>query len=133
MSIYHLRDLLSSVRTLIKSADVKYINVPAYEHLSTDDCLEWARNYNNGEAMLGLPLTQKEIDHLPKAYICNVIFTLAGQPFQSWVDQQIELRNAKIIDDKDLSINIDSELEALFRQSTSVSRKFERSIFAVNS
>ena len=34
MSVYHLRDVVSGNRTILKSKDIKHISVPFYESLS---------------------------------------------------------------------------------------------------
>ena len=70
---------------------------------------------------MALPEPQKEIEKLPREYIGNVVFTIIGQPFQNWVNQRIERRNAKISSDQNLSIQMDPEIAELFKNSTSVS------------
>lgn len=46
--------------------------------------------------MRALPEEEKEIMKLPREYIGNVIFTIVGEKFQSWVMEKIEIRNAKL-------------------------------------
>ena len=43
VTIWHLRDIMSGKRKMIKGDDVKYIEVPHYEHLRIEDMLEFAR------------------------------------------------------------------------------------------
>ena len=43
--------------------------------------------------MEALPITEKEIQKLPRAYIANVIYTISGKDFKNWTDSQIEKRN----------------------------------------
>lgn len=52
--------------------------------------------HNNGKAMEALPIVEKEIRQLAKEYISNVIYTIAGAPFQAWVDERIKMRNEKV-------------------------------------
>ena len=47
--------------------------------------------------MMALPIEQREIEKLPRAYIANVIYTVVGQPFKEWVDGVIAMRNDKIV------------------------------------
>ena len=108
---------------MIKCDDVKYINVPYFDGLAIEDMLEWARGHNNGEALEALPVTEKETLKLPREYLANVIYTICGNPFQTWVNQRITARNAKVTTDRDLAIHMDPEIARLFQQSTSVSRK----------
>ena len=93
VTIYHLKDLVGNNRRIIKCADVKYIAMPYFEGLSVEEILEWARNHDNGASLVALPITEKEILKLPREYIGNVIYTISGDPFQSWVDLQVVNRN----------------------------------------
>jgi len=60
---------------------------------------------------------------LPREYIGNVIYTLAGDNFQQWVTARINARNNKVTSDRDLAISMDPEIAKLFKASTSVSSK----------
>ncbi len=51
--------------------------------------LDWAREHQGGAAMIGLPLTVKEQEKLPRAYIANVIYTIIGDNFKAWTDSKI--------------------------------------------
>ena len=73
--------------------------------------------------MEALPILEREILGLPRDYLANVLFTMIGQPFQDWVDNRIAERNAKVTEDKNMSIAMDPEIAALFKASTSVSCK----------
>ena len=37
----------------------------------------------------------REIKKMPRDYICNVIYTLVGEPFAKWVKDNCEARNKK--------------------------------------
>ena len=43
MTIYHLKDLASGKRKILKTEDVKYYEAPHYEGISIDDMLHFAR------------------------------------------------------------------------------------------
>ena len=98
---------MAGKRRLIKCDDVKYINVPYFSGLSVDEIIEWAKGYSQGIAMESLPLIPKEVLHMPREFLCNCIYTIAGDDFQEWVSERIEERNAKVTSDKDLSIILD--------------------------
>ena len=53
---------------------------------------------------------EKEIIKLPKQYLVNVIYTVVGEQFSNWVRSKIEERNAKVQIEKDLMINVDSDI-----------------------
>ena len=57
---------------------------------------------------------EKEIVKLPKQYLVNVIYTVAGEDFAKWVKEKIEARNTKVQTDKDLMINVDPAIAAAF-------------------
>jgi len=99
------------------------IQLPYYEGLTIDDILQWAKRHNNGSAMKALPEVEKEILKLPRAYIANVIHTLVGDPFQAWADARINERNEKVVSDRDMTIEMDTEVAAIFRASNAVSGK----------
>jgi len=82
--------------------------------LSIEDLLEWAQGHRNGIALNALPLTRNEIVKLPREYIGNVIYTVTGQPFQDWVDAKVKERNARVMNDRDLSILMDPDIAAIY-------------------
>ena len=86
--------------------------------------LDWAAQHNNGVALKTLPIVRKEIDKLPRQYIANCIYTVAGAPFQEWCNEQVELRNRLRTTEHDLVIEMDPEIAKIFKDSTSVSVSF---------
>ena len=95
VTIFHCRDLAAGKRRIIKAAAVKTIQIPHFEGLSTNTMLNHAVNWP--PVMMALPVEQREIEKLPRAYIANVIYTVVGQPFKEWVDGVIAMRNDKIV------------------------------------
>ena len=71
-----------------------------------------------------MPNESREIEKLPRAYVSNVIYTLVGPPFKQWVDQVIQERNKKIVEEQNLNIEMDPEVYKAFQASTHVSGKF---------
>ena len=47
VTIFHLKDLASGKRKILKAEDVKYFKVPQYEGLSIDDMLQYSKIYLN--------------------------------------------------------------------------------------
>jgi hypothetical protein len=68
-----------------------------------------------------LPMEPREVEKLPRAYLANVIYTVVGDLFKQWVDGEISKRNAKIVEDQNLAINMDPEIYAAFKASNHVS------------
>ena len=66
---------------------------------------------------------EKELPKLPKQWICNVAYSLIGDPFRDWVMQQVEARNQKQAVERNLNIAVDPAIGALLMASTHVSRK----------
>ena len=81
VTVWHLRDLCASKRKIIKCDDVKVIQLPHYEGLSIENILDFAQGYDNGSVMRALPESKDEVLKLPRAYIANVVYTLAGDDF----------------------------------------------------
>ena len=73
--------------------------------------------------MKALPTGEKEIEKLPRQYLANIIHTIVGKPFQVWIDTQIEARNAELAEKREMYIELDPEIEAIFKASTAVSGK----------
>jgi hypothetical protein len=66
---------------------------------------------------------EKELSKLPKQWICNVAYSLIGDPFRDWVMHQVEARNQKQAVERNLNIAVDPTISALLMASTHVSRK----------
>ena len=116
-----MRDLASGKRRAIKSTDVKHIGVPLFEGLSTNDILNFARDYP--EVQQALPEEQREVDKLLRQYIINIVYTLVGDPFKEWVDGVMHARDEKIKNERNLGIQLDPEIMRAFRASSAVSSK----------
>ena len=50
--------------------------------------------------------------------------TVLGDVFTDWVSEKIEERNEEVRNKKDMNIELDPDIAAAFRASTSVSREF---------
>ena len=102
-------------RTRIKNEDVKVLHVPHFHGLTLETMLGYASQ--SIEVMRCLPAIEREINKLPRAYIANVIYTIIGESFKEWVNTQITMRNDKIKNEKDVTIEMDPEIAAIFRAS----------------
>ena len=122
VTVFHLRDLASGKRQIIKADRVKTIHVPHFEGLTLDTMLYHARK--SAQVVKALPLEPREVDKLPRSYIANVIYTIVGERFKQWVESQIQQRTQKVIDDQDMAIEMDPEVLAAFKASNHVSGKY---------
>ena len=64
--------------------------------------------------MKAFPAGEKETEKLPRQYIANIIHTLVGKPFRQWIDAKLEERNEKLVEKKEMIIELDPQIEALF-------------------
>ena len=64
---------------------------------------------------------------MPRSYLANVIYTIAGDPFQEWTDARIASRNDRVVKEKDMSIMLDPEIAEIFKASNAVSGKYKSS------
>ena len=124
-TIWHLKDLVGNQRRLVLSGDVSHVTLPLFEGLYIDDLLTFARGFNNGEIMQCLPSVEKEINKLPREYIGNVVQTVAKDVFTAWVKQRVDARNQKLAADREVAINMDPTIAAIFSSSNAISGKFE--------
>ncbi len=111
-----------NVKTIIKSSEVRVIDVPQFEGLAIKDIFAFAQNSPEVERALPPP---KEISKLCRGYLANVIYTVMGEPFRQWVAQQINQRNQRIALEGNNMISMDPEIARIFQQSTSISGKFQ--------
>lgn len=93
MTIWHLRDLASGEREMIMADDVKFISVPFFDGLRVQSIFKFAQNHPR--ALKALPVAE-EWYKLRRPYLANVIYTTVGEPFQQWLDHQIQKRNQNI-------------------------------------
>ena len=64
--------------------------MPQYESLTLDLILDFGLSYPAVEAALPI---MREIRKMPRAYICNIIYTLVGEAFKKWVSKNCVERN----------------------------------------
>ena len=95
VTIWHMRDLIAGKRKMIKTDQVKTINVPFFDGLSKEQMLAWAAS-QPGEVMDAFPIVKREVEKLPREYIANVIHTITGDAFVRWIEKQVNERNAKV-------------------------------------
>ena len=53
--------------------------------------------------------------------MCSTVYTIVGEPFKVWVDQEIAKRNAKLVAEQNLAIDMDPEIAAAFHASGHIS------------
>ena len=53
----------------------------------------------------------------------NVANTCIGQPFRTWVKEQMRLRNERLVKEEDW-IQVDEAVYRAFKNSTNISRKY---------
>ena len=121
VTVWHLRDLARGERKRILAKDIEHISIPQFEGLTVEKMLDYANMFP--QVMKAFPSNRKEIEKFPRQYIANVIHTVVGQPFQQWVDMQLESRNAELAEKKEMYIELDPQIEAVFKASTAVSGK----------
>ena len=61
------------------------------------------------------------MEKLPRAYIANVIFTIVGAPFKAWIDGVCDRRNQKLVEEQNLTIDMDPDIYKAFMASHHVS------------
>ena len=93
--------------------------VPHYENLTIEKMLAFAHDYP--KVAETLPVEQREVEKLPRAYIANVIYTLVGKPFSSWVERGIQARNEKVQEKNDMMVDLDPQIAKIFANSSAIS------------
>ena len=72
-----------------------------------------------------LPEPNLELPKTPKQWLCNVCSTVLKDSFTKWVKDQVKARHEKVMIKKDLGIQMDPEMAAIFKKSTAVSSKYD--------
>ena len=67
--------------------------MPQYEGLKVENLLAYANTYPEIKDFLPV---EKEVKKLTRAYVCNVIYTVVGEPFQLWVKTRVDQRHERI-------------------------------------
>ena len=65
-----------------------------------------------------LPSVKKEIFRMPKSYVANVIYSVIGEPFRTWVNSRIEQRNHNILEKKDDNVEVTQEFKDAVNRTT---------------
>ena len=121
VTIYFLKDVLSTKKAYLYNTEVKTIYVPQYKNLS----LECISNFVNTRPQVANYLPDPEdLPKVPKQWIVNVCAAVIGDDFRAWVAQQIEERNSLMAEKKEIMIQMDPVMAAKFSASTHVSCKY---------
>ena len=70
------------------------------------------------------PSLDLERSRLQKQWMLNVAYSIVGDDFADWIKRNIEFRNQKLAQEKNLLIEVDADIAQAFHNSTSVSRMF---------
>ena len=84
-----------------------------------DTILDFGLAYN--AVVNALPVT-REIRKMPRAYICNVIHTLVGEPFKKWVQKCCENRNEHFTQKHGLEIKLQARIAEAAMASTAINQ-----------
>ena len=68
---------------------------------------------------------EKDAVRLGKQYLVNLVYSIQGESFSTWINAIIEERNAKVAAERDMMIHLDPAVHEAFTSSTSVSRKYQ--------
>jgi hypothetical protein len=99
---------------------VKIIFVPQYEHLSLDDVIEFASDFDLVKDYFPVG---REMRKMPRQYICNMVYTILGEQFMKWVKNRVAARNSKVAVTNNLNVTLDPHVAKAFAMSSAVSRR----------
>ena len=119
-TIYFLKELIQGTKKYIPCDSVKYLSVPHYKGLGINELLGETLKYP--QVVDYLP-HEDEYRRLPRQWVINVAYTIIGKPFADWVQERMEQRNQAMIEQRELGIDIDTEILRCFQASTHVSSK----------
>ena len=71
-----------------------------------------------------MPEDEREIEALPKQFLCNIAYYTIGETFSTWVRTRINDRNDKVAEKGDLNLQMDPEIYECYKNSTAISCKY---------
>ena len=66
---------------------------------------------------------ERDIHRLPRQWIINVVYTIVGDSFGTWVSELVKDRNVHVAEQRDLIIELDPQIAAAFKSSVNISSK----------
>ncbi len=85
-----------------------------------EDVLQFIGQYH---VVLSYLPDERDIPKLPRQWIVNIGYSIIGDEFAAWVKAKVEERNKKLIEERELSIQLDPDIAKAFHGATSVSSK----------
>ena len=92
-----------------------------YNTLTVDSILSYGSQVKQVKQYLP---DERDVPKLPRQWLINVIYSLAGDDFRAWVSQQVKDRNDRVAEKRDLMIELDPDIAAAFGDSANISSKF---------
>ena len=91
-----------------------------YEKLSIGEILKQSAHYPVVKEYLP---DEKDIPRLPRQWLINMLFTVVGEDFETWVNSRVSQRNRMRASDQNLLIDLDPAIATAFHASTHVSSR----------
>ena len=109
-----------TIPSVVHCDQVKYLWCPQYEGLGIKEILGFAQEHELMQLYLPDP---RDFRKLPRQWLINMTFTLIGDSFAEWVNERVEARNHKLLEEANKAIELDPEIAKAFHAATSVSSK----------
>lgn len=107
-------------RVDVLAKDIKSIYVPIYKGLSIDDLFKKA---DETPGVFDYFPERRDFSRLPRQWIANVLFTVVGKPIGDFVSKAIKERNDRVVENRNLVIELDPAVAEAFKRSLNVSSK----------
>jgi hypothetical protein len=65
----------------------------------------------------------RDMHKVPRQWLINVVYAVIGESFSQWVRREIEVRNEKLAQERDLLIEMDPQIAKAFHESVNISSK----------
>ena len=95
--------------------------MPNYEGLATNDVLNFSLKYDKCRAIWPV---MREIGRLPRFWVVNITATAGGSDFEDWAREQVTRRNVRLMEKRQLYVDMDPDIAEAFKQSDAVSGKY---------
>ena len=84
--------------------------------------LNWAKRYP--DVFQILPIEEKEIENLHRKFIANVIYSVAGEDFKTFVEKKMNERTKKLAESRNMNIKMDPEIYKIYKENNNISGKY---------
>ena len=115
-----MKAIISRRKKWIHTDNVRTVNVPYYNNLTIETMLEFIQDH---PAPLDYLPDPPDLAKVPRKFLIDVCAVTIGEAFKNWVAERVDQRNAQMVENNNMMIEMDPVFAEKFHQSTHFSSK----------